>query len=428
MLQWSKDHSTKQMEGIMSKIKIGVFGAGRGIVMIKQIFSCPDAELVAVCDKYEPLLEKCKERAAEYGVGGIAYYTDFEKFFMHDMDAGVLANYANEHVPFAIRLLDSGRHVMTECLTCATMKEAVELIEAVERSGKIYTYAENYCYTPVRWEMRERYRRGDIGKLMYAEGEYVHDCSSIWPQITYGERDHWRNQMNSTFYCTHSIGPILYMTGLRPVKVSGFETQNRPFMRDLGSVAGCAGMEIITLENGAILKSLHGYLKHPAHSNYQLNGDRGGMKDIGDRQLSVYIEGENENCRGKHETYTPREIVEGSAKSGHGGGDFFTTHYFIRAILGDAVARERAIDVYTAVDMCIPGILAYRSICNGNASIDIPNLRNKEERDAYRNDTFCSFPDIAKDMYVPTNIHDSRRIDDAVYEEVRRRFINGEPG
>ena len=428
MLQWSKDHSTKQMEGIMSKIKIGVFGAGRGIVMIKQIFSCPDAELVAVCDKYEPLLEKCKARAAEYGVGGIAYYTDFEKFFMHDMDAVVLANYANEHVPFAIRLLDSGRHVMTECLTCATMKEAVELIEAVERSGKIYTYAENYCYTPVRWEMRERYRRGDIGELMYAEGEYVHDCSSIWPQITYGERDHWRNQMNSTFYCTHSIGPILYMTGLRPVKVSGFETQNRPFMRDLGSVAGCAGMEIITLENGAILKSLHGYLKHPAHSNYQLNGDRGGMKDIGDRQLSVYIEGENENCRGKHETYQPREIVEGSAKSGHGGGDFFTTHYFIRAILGDAVARERAIDVYTAVDMCIPGILAYRSICNGNASIDIPNLRNKEERDAYRNDTFCSFPDIAKDMYVPTNIHDSRRIDDAVYEEVRRRFINGEPG
>ena len=71
------------------------------------------------------------------------------------MDAVILANYANEHVPFGIRLMESGRHIMTECLTCATMKEAVELIEAVERTGMTYSYAENYCYTPVRWEMQK---------------------------------------------------------------------------------------------------------------------------------------------------------------------------------------------------------------------------------------------------------------------------------
>ncbi|MBQ8510225.1 MAG: Gfo/Idh/MocA family oxidoreductase [Clostridia bacterium] len=412
----------------MKKIKIGVFGAYRGMTMVRQIMGSSDAELTAVCDKFKPALDKCRKEAEDAGLHNVTYYENFEDFFHHDMDAVVLANYANEHAPFAIRLLDSGRHVMTECLTCATMKEAVELIEAVERSGKVYTYAENYCYTPVRWEMRERFRRGDIGELMYAEGEYVHDCSSIWPSITYGEREHWRNEMYSTFYCTHSIGPILSMTGLRPVKVSGFETQNRPFMRNLGAAAGCAGMEIITLSNGAILKSLHGGLKHTCHSNYQLNGDRGGMKDLGDGQLAVYIEGENENCRGKHETYSPKPVVVGAENSGHGGGDFFTTYYFIRSILGDEVARERAIDVYTAVDMCIPGILAYRSICNGNASVDVPNLRNKSERDAFRTDTFCTTRKIAGDMYVLNNIHNNEPIPDEVYEEVRRRWIAGEPG
>lgn len=412
----------------MAKVKVGVFGAGRGIIMIRQTLESSDAELVAVCDKYTPLLDKCKKEAEEAGMPNVAYYTDFEEFFKHDMDAVILANYANEHVPYAIRLLESGRHVMTECLTCATMKEAVELIEAVERSGKIYSYSENYCYTPVRWEMRERFRRGDIGELMYAECEYIHDCSSIWPAITYGERDHWRNQLYSTFYCTHSIGPILYMTGLRPVKVSGFETQSRPFMRDLGLPAGCAGLEILTLENGAIVKSLHNYLKHTTHSNYQLNGDRGAMKDLGEGELAVYTEGENENCRGKHEKYSPLPVVSGTETSGHDGGDFYTTYYFIKAILGDKVALERIIDVYSAVDMCIPGILAYRSICNGNCSIDIPNLRNPEERDAYRNDTFCTFPHIAGDMYVSNNIFNSERIPDSVYEEVRRRWIAGEPG
>ena len=412
----------------MAKLKIGVFGAGRGMTMVGHILGNPDAELVAVCDKFQPALDNCKKAAEEAGLTNVAYYTDFDDFYSHDMDAVVLANYACEHVPYGIRLLDSGRHIMTECLTCATMKEAIELIEAVERSGKVYTYAENYCYTPVRWEMRERYRRGDIGELMYAEGEYVHDCSSIWPQITYGERDHWRNLNYSTFYCTHSIGPILSMTGLRPVKVSGFETQNRPFMWNLGAVTPCAGMEMITLENGAILKSLHGGLKHTSHSNYQLNGDRGAMKDLADGRLAVYIEGENENCRGRHDIYTPSPVVAGSEHTGHGGGDFFTTYYFIRSILGDEVARERAIDVYTAVDMCIPGILAYKSICNNNNSVDIPNLRNKEERDAYRNDTFCTFPHIAGDQYVSNNIHGFEEVPDSVYEEVRRRWLAGEPG
>lgn len=32
----------------MAKLKIGVFGAGRGIVMVRQILGNPDAELVAV--------------------------------------------------------------------------------------------------------------------------------------------------------------------------------------------------------------------------------------------------------------------------------------------------------------------------------------------------------------------------------------------
>ena len=61
----------------------------------------------------------------------IAYYTDFDAFFQHDMDAVVLANYANEHAPYAIRLLNSGRHVCSEVLPVETMAQAVQLVEAV---------------------------------------------------------------------------------------------------------------------------------------------------------------------------------------------------------------------------------------------------------------------------------------------------------
>ena len=37
------------------KIRVGVFGAARGFTMIRVLSQHPDAELVAICDRYEPL-------------------------------------------------------------------------------------------------------------------------------------------------------------------------------------------------------------------------------------------------------------------------------------------------------------------------------------------------------------------------------------
>ncbi len=416
----------------MSKIKIGVFGAARGMTMITQTLNHPEAELVAICDKYVPLLENCKKLSDEHGLN-VQLFENFEDFFKVEMDAVVLANYANEHVPYAIRLLDSGRSVMSEVLTCQTMKEAVELIEAVERSGKLYVYAENYCYFNTTAEMRKRYKNGDIGELTHAEGEYIHDCSSIWPQITYGERDHWRNNMHSTFYCTHSLGPILFSTGLRPVSVTGIQSSNFDCMKKLGATYGTAAMEIVKLENGAMVKSIHGTLKRePGSINYQMYGTKGCMET--DRwdggQLHVYKEGER-NCVGEHVKYAPEfSDSDANVEAGHGGSDYFTTKYFIKALAGDKEALENTIDVYTSVDMCICGILAYRSLINGGSAVKVPNLRNPEERDAYRNDTLCSDKVVGGDMYVPANFADSDKtpIPDSVYEEVRRKWLAGEQG
>ena len=296
----------------MAKLKIGVFGAYRGMTMISVLIHHPDAELVAVCDKYEPALKKAGEAAEQVGMR-IALYTDFEDFFRHDMDAVVLANYANEHAPFAIRLLDSGRHVLSEVLPAETMAQAVELIEAVERSGKVYAYAENYCYMDHTFEMRRRYEQGHVGDVMYAEGEYIHDCAGIWPGITYGEKDHWRNRMYPTFYCTHSIGPILTITGRRPVRVTGFVTQQNETVPPLGLRMGeCAGIEMLTLDNGAIVKSVHGHLKRePGSVNYEVYGTKGSMEsqrfaptaaEGRPNELQVYREGEKV-CEGTTEKY-----------------------------------------------------------------------------------------------------------------------------
>ncbi len=127
----------------MAKLKIGVFGAHRGMTMIRELLHNPDAEVTAICDKYRPILDKAGKAAEDAGLK-VALFERFDDFFECDMDAVVLANYAHEHAKFAVPILESGRHVMSEVLTCANLAQAVSLIEAVEKSGLVYQYAENY--------------------------------------------------------------------------------------------------------------------------------------------------------------------------------------------------------------------------------------------------------------------------------------------
>jgi len=415
----------------MAKLKIGVFGAYRGMTMVNVLLKHPDAELVAICDKYRPILDKAGETAKEAGIN-VALYESFDDFVKHDMDAVVLANYATEHAVFAVRVLDAGMHVMSEVLPCETMAQAVQLVEAVERSGKVYAYAENYCYMDHTFEMWRRYERGDVGEVMYGEGEYIHDCSSIWPKITYGERDHWRNRMYSTFYCTHSIGPMLTITGRRPVQVVGFETQVNKQKKSLGFWQGgiCGGIEMLTLDNGAILKSVHGGLKRePGSINYEIYGTKGSMESnrLPGKKLSVYIEGDK-FCKGETEWYDPEKFVSADLSrsfSGHGGSDFYSTHFFIEKILGRPDGEKYAIDVYKALDMGICGIMAYRSILAGNKPMPIPNFRNPEEREPFRNDNASTTPWVAGDQLLPA-YHTGTVVEpDEVYEEVRQIWLAG---
>ena len=414
------------MTEMNKKLNIGVFGGGRGIAMIRVLLNHPHARLAAVCDKFEPLLERVQEQANELGAT-VACYNNFEDFIKHpDLDAVVLANYANEHATYAIRCMKEGKHVLAEVLPCETMAQAVELVETVEETGLVYAYAENYCYMKDSFEMQRRYKAGEIGEVHYAEGYYIHDCSSIWPQITYGERDHWRNRLYCTYYCTHSIGPLLTITGLRPKTVVGFEIPCLDTLVELGRTAG-EGLEILTMENGATFKSFHGGLKRePGRTHFNVYGQKGCMESGHGEEpkFNMYVEGEN-LCEGEWERYTPDTAVAREARlaagvEGHGGSDFYPTHCFIEKILGNEDGKY-CIDVYTALDMSLCGIFAYRSILAGNIPMVIPNLRNKEERDAWRGDNACTNPDVAGDQLLPVTSFPEMQapLPEEVYDRVK---------
>lgn len=395
-------------------IKIGVLGAGRGRSMIQYASKAENAKLVAICDYSEFQIERVKKQLED---DSITYYTSFDEFLNHDMDAVVLANYATEHAPFAIKCLEKGLNVISEVLPCQTMKQAVELCEAVEKSGKIYAYAENYCYMPATYEMKKLYKSGAVGEFEYGEGEYMHNCESIWDMITFGEEDHWRNNMYATFYCTHSIGPLIHITGLRPVSVTGFEMPFNARMARMGAKAGNAAVEMITLENGALIKSLHGVGCSKDSIWYSVYGADGRMESAREDAKHgdfgrVYL---NNPDNFSVKSYEPVGEFDDIAKEfGHGNSDFYTMYHAVEAIKGNPEADY--IDVYEALDMFLPGLLGYRSILNGGVPVAIPNFRNKAEREAFRNDTTCTDPKVAGDMLIPSYSKGNPEIPQEIYE------------
>jgi len=392
----------KKRTGTKKPIRVGVVGVSRGWTFMHAAEPV-GMKLVAVCDTWE---ERLRQAGKDLDV---ATYTDYDEMLEHDLDAVVLANYWHEHAPFAIKALEAGKHVMSECAACHTLGEAAALARAVEKSGKIYMFAENYPYMVFNQEMRKLYQKGVVGEVQYAEGEYVHpDPAEVKLARSCG-LNHWRNWIPATYYCTHSLAPIMYITDTRPVRVNGLAIPHdfddptitmTVARRDTGSVILCR------MDNGAIAKILMGGFR--GHGIFvRIHGNKGLMENCrhGDKgRLRVWREPWEKRKGEPVETVYLPDFPEHHVKamrSGHGGGDFFTSYHFAQAI---RTGEQPYLDVYRGIDMSIVGILAWRSALQDGAPMDVPDFRKESVRKKYEKDDWSPDPARRKKGQPPSSI------------------------
>jgi len=374
-------------------IKLGVFGGSRGMSFGQNGVNL-GMEVVAVCDNWE---ERANNAAGAFGATA---YTDFDKFLEHDFDALILANFFHQHAPYAIKALDAGRHVISECIACKTLGEGVELARAVERSGKIYFFAENYAYFTYCQEMRRLYQAGEIGEFQYAEGEYnhpidAHGCNQLSPGY-----NHWRNWIPPTYYSTHAMSPLMYATDTRPISLNSqsitvAEGDTRRKMTARHSDLGFCTM--IRMDNGGLVRLMG--LGLAGHSIwYRIHGTRGLMENLrtGDQnQLRIVHESwDIEGDEVPERIYSPEVPVAPDlvAKAGHGGGDFFTMYYFKEAI---ERGEQPWMNVYRGLDMTFVGIQAWRSCLANGAPVEVPDFSKEEVRVQYEGDNWSPMPEDA---------------------------------
>jgi len=405
----------------MKKVKVGILGLERGSDFARTFCANPNAELVAVCDFNEKSVEKFKKWNTSATI-----YSDYNKFLEHDIDAVMVAGYLHQHVPQAVKALESGRHVLSEVTACKTLAEGAALCRAVEKSGKVYMYAENYCYFVYIQEMERIYKEGIIGEYLYGDCEYIHKFDMEEYSIFTDSPSHWRNWLPSTYYCTHALGPVLTITGTRPVKVSGFVVPNT-LSRKFGRKGDDASALICTMDNGAVTRVLPwSQLTHKPYSLwYALYGTKGAMENNRFRpQQTLNITLDEDEDTNFERSYQPKFREQHDKKvMGHGGSDYFVVNNFLDAVIND---KPSPIDVYTAMDMTLPGILGYRSAVEGNIPLEVPDFRKEEVRKKYENDVWSPdpadrnipgqpFPSVLGDVEIP----------EEVYEKIEKIRVKG---
>lgn len=380
----------------MEKIKIGVFGVGRGMDLVNN-FMLLNCDIVAICDFHKERREAAVKKLGDT----TAVYEDFDSFIEHDMDAVILANYFHEHAPYAIRCFEKGIHVFSECISNGTMAEGVELIRAAEKSNSIYFLAENYPEMLFNREMQRICKGGTIGKVLYAEGEYNHP-GDPWnvgfkKQYTYFEK-HWRNFNARSYYLTHSLGPIMKATGATPKTVTCFAAF-APMEGNVPNASYCGDRAAVMMtqnDDGSIFR-FTGCAAFGGHGNsYRICGTKGQIENLrgtGGKVMLQYNEWEKPEGAENVSMYTPdwndkdEELIK---SGGHGGGDYLTARLFLDCIRENK-QPEHPYDVYSAVNMSSVAILAHRSMLEGGKPYEIPDFHLEENRVKYENDRLTPF-------------------------------------
>lgn len=150
------------------KVKIGIIGTGWiAEAHVKNYLLCPDVEIVAAADLVPGKAEKfCKAN----GIEGIRLYPDHKSMIdAEELDAVSVCTYNRTHAECAIYALEHGVNVLLEKPMCVTLDEAVEIIKAEKKSGKILSIGFQPRFDENMKMLKAVVESGELGKIYYIQ-------------------------------------------------------------------------------------------------------------------------------------------------------------------------------------------------------------------------------------------------------------------
>jgi predicted dehydrogenase len=243
--------------------------------------------------------------------------------------------------------------------------------------------AENYIYLDYMEKWKNYIDLGRIGNIHYAEAEYVHDIRErLYDTGTRPGESYWRTYRPPIHYCTHCLGPLMYLIGQGDYITKTTAWGNKAtIVEDQALWPSTIDMQVAVFETkqGRILKILRSQVT-PRENHivtYQLFGTKGsletgrapGYDNVGYR----YFEGFQKkdrlvemNCNG-----TKLDAPLSHKFGGHGTSDYYGAQAFLDYV---EFGKEPYTTVERAVELTLPGIIAHEAAVKGHVWMDIPHL------------------------------------------------------
>jgi predicted dehydrogenase len=371
------------------KVRVAIVGLGFGAEFIPIYQAHPNAKMYAICRRNKAELERCGE---QFGVE--KRYSDYEEMLEDPkIDAVHINSPIPDHAPQAIAALKAGKHVASTVPMGVSIDECKQIVEAQEKSGKVYMMMETVVYSREYLFAKDLYDRGVLGRIQFLRGSHQQDMDG-WPNYWPGLPPMW--------YATHCVSPCLAILsdpakkqlahaesvvchGSGRIRDELIKKYNSPFAIETATFK-IRGSDVVAEVTRSLFDAARQYRESfdVTASNVSFEWQQ--------------VEGEEPvlHMRGLPEPQIPRRVKvpdfagrlpEGIRKftgaihdathlsflqgAGHGGSHPHLAHNFLMAVLGRQLAFP---DAPTSANWTMVGICAHESAMGGGKRVDIPAL------------------------------------------------------
>lgn len=152
------------------KARIAIIGTGWiAESHVSALKKMEDVEIVALADL---IPGKAEAFAKKFGIEGAKFYSSDEELIAAEkdnLDCVSICTYNTQHAPCAIHALDAGLHVLLEKPFTVTLDEAIEVMKAEKRSGKILTIGFQPRMSENMQMIKKIVESGELGKIYYIQ-------------------------------------------------------------------------------------------------------------------------------------------------------------------------------------------------------------------------------------------------------------------
>ena len=152
------------------KARIAIIGTGWiAESHVSALKKMEDVEIVALADL---IPGKAEAFAKKFGIEGAKFYLSDEELIAAEkdnLDCVSICTYNTQHAPCAIHALDAGLHVLLEKPFTVTLDEAIEVMKAEKRSGKILTIGFQPRMSENMQMIKKIVDSGELGKVYYIQ-------------------------------------------------------------------------------------------------------------------------------------------------------------------------------------------------------------------------------------------------------------------